>query len=151
MRRHIAVLVIAAVAAGTLIISNIGSATAMTTDLLFREENCGAKASHCRIIGSRTGTHFGDTFVFSLRLLSTTDGSAVGRDEGECVTLQRTAEGFFCDFVVHLQGGDVAVQGTIRFTSTSTVPVTGGTGAYEGASGFWRQSRQNVRLHIVTP
>jgi hypothetical protein len=153
MSRRVALLVLSVAAAGTIIIGNVvGSASAVTTDLLLKEEACGqTKASHCQIIGSPAGAHFGDGFVFSLRLLSRPGGDPVGRDEGECITLQRTAHAFYCDYVVHLEGGDVAVQGSIEFSSPSKVPVTGGTGAYEGASGFWRQSGQEVRLHIVTP
>lgn len=152
MSRRVVLLVLSVAAAGTIIIGSVvGSASAVTTDLLLKEEGCGqTKASHCEFTGSIAGTHFGDRVVFSLRLLSRPDGDTIGRDEGECITLQRASHAFYCDYIVHLEAGDVAVQGTIVIATPSDLPVTGGTGAYEGASGFWRQSGQRVRLHIVT-
>ena len=102
---------------------------------------------------ARIASSRGAEFVFSLPIVSREDGTSAGRDEGTCVFLHKASDRMFCDFTVHLGDGDVSVQGTLE-VSVEEVPilaVTGGTRAYEGASGFWRQHGQSVRLHIVTP
>ena len=74
-------------------------------------------------------------------------------EEGECITLQGATPRSYCDFVAHLDGGDVAAQGTLAsFTARPSVfAVVGGTDAYEGAAGYWHRSGRSVTLHLVIP
>jgi hypothetical protein len=125
-------------------------ASATAIDLRLTERLCGDAGSHCRMTGK---PRFGETLVFSLVLDIRPDGGRFGRDMGECTLLNKADQAYYCDFVVLLPEGDVAVQGRLAysFEETSFLPVTGGTGAYEGASGSWAQTGQDVDLHIVTP
>ena len=153
LQRIIGVSLIVVTAGAMLLVAVKDGASAATTDLLLTEMGCGAPRSHCQLVGNGTKGHFGDRFVFSVRLVSRPDGNPVGRDEGECTLLYRAAHAYYCDFMVRLDAGDVTLQGrlVIESQATSTFAVTGGTGSYEGASGYWRQTNQRVRLHIVTP
>jgi hypothetical protein len=150
VRRLVALAGVLAVGTTILAVSLGRSATAVTTDLRLRELVCGEEGAHCDVPDR---FRFGDKFVFSLPLVSRADGTRVGRDEGTCFVLHRAAGRMYCDFVAHLADGDVTVQGSLELgiDEAATLAVTGGTGAYEGASGFWRQRGQAVRLHIVTP
>ena len=67
--------------------------------------------------------------------------------------LHRAAKRYYCDFVVHLADGDVTVQGALAIDveTSSALAVTGGTGAYDGATGSWQQEGQEVALSIATP
>ena len=137
---------------GTLVVLGlVGSASAATTSLLMKERSCGERGAHCKFVGGNL-SEMGNTLVFSLPLESAHDGIALGRDEGECIVLHRAAKRYYCDFVVHLVSGDVTVQGALATVfAPSVLAVTGGTGAYEGASGTWQQDGQDVALSITTP
>ena len=39
----------------------------------------------------------------------------------------------------------------MQFDEARRIPITGGTGAYEGAMGTLRQQGRDVDLHIVVP
>jgi hypothetical protein len=146
----VVVVVIAAVVIFT--ISRGDSATAATTDLQLKELLCSDKGSHCVVSGPDDEHHAGETLAYSVRLVSSEDGRRVGVEQGTCVKLRRSSEESYCDFVAHLLNGDLTVQGTFATDgSQSFLTITGGTGAYEGASGYWRQHGQNLVLHIVTP
>ena len=94
---------------------------------------------------------FGDEFGFSVPLDSRSGDARVGREEGECITLQGATPRSYCDFVAHLDGGDVAAQGTLASITSrpSVIAVVGGTGTYEGATRYWHQSGRTVTLHLV--
>jgi hypothetical protein len=51
--------------------------------------------------------------------------------------------------VAHLKNGSEAGQGSVALSNTdeSILPITGGTGIYEGARGYWKQVGQKVVLH----
>ena len=131
-----------------------GPATADTTlNLRLKESFCGADRSYCKRLDHNPLGSFGDSLVFSLPLEYRSDGRRAGRDEGECVTLAKDSGHAYCTFVAHLRNGTVAVQGSIALSDTdvSILPITGGTGAYQGASGYWKQVGQKVVLHTESP
>lgn len=155
MKRRIAGLAACAlVAVGLVVASQASTAGAETTvKLRLKESLCGADQSHCRWLNHNPKRDFGDTLIFSVPLKSRDDGQPAGRDEGECITMNKRSSSYYCSFVAHLKGNDIAVQGrlALEFDATSVLPITGGTGVYEGASGYWQQTGQNVVVQIVTP
>jgi hypothetical protein len=87
-----------------------------------------------------TGFGLGDRFIFSEDLLKR--GKVVGSDHGECTLTRMHGEtGWFqCAVTAVFYGkGQITVQGAFRFTEDETgrfsLPVTGGSGKFTGASG----------------
>jgi len=143
-----------ALVGGGVVSLHAGPASADTTlNLRLKESFCGADRSYCKRLNHNPSGSFGDSLVFSLPLEYRSDGRRAGRDEGECVTLAKDSGRAYCTFVAHLRNGTVAVQGTVALSNTdeSVLPITGGTGAYEGASGYWKQVGQKVVLHTESP
>jgi hypothetical protein len=147
-RRIVAVASVVAIA-GVMLAQASTPVTAATTDLQLREVDCGRR-SFCHVEGR--GFRFGDEFAFNLLLVTRPGGEPAGREHGHCVFMNRASESFYCDFIVNLTDGSVAVQGSFSFSGeTIVVPIVGGTGAYESAGGYWSQTNYRVDLHIVTP
>lgn len=75
----------------------------------------------------------GDMFVFDQSLLNEAREN-IGSNSGYCV---RTLPGQFseCQWTLTMADGTITVAGREAETGTSLVPIIGGTGAYEGASG----------------
>lgn len=75
----------------------------------------------------------GDMFVFDQPLLNEAREN-IGSNSGYCV---RTLPGQFseCQWTLTMADGTITVAGREAETGTSLVPIIGGTGAYEGASG----------------
>jgi len=130
---------------------------ATTTDITFKEGVCNAPGSHCHnsfVKGDPTA--FGARIIFSLPL---TQGSTkIGREKGECVFLNRRSGQYFCDYNIRLLGGQVSVQGALPYNlnASASIPVTGGTGVYEGAYGHLTLLKDpnppmRYQLHITTP
>jgi hypothetical protein len=133
---------------GAMFVDAGASARAVTTDLVLAERSCDQDGSFC----VSQGLKMGDEHTLNLLLTTRPGGERAGREYGECVVLNRNAAALYCDFVVELVDGSVAVQGRISFThETNVLPVTGGTGAYEDAGGSWSRTGRRVDLHIVTP
>ncbi len=155
MQRRIAGLLACVMLAGGLVaVSQTSTAGAATTlDLRLKESLCSAPHSHCRKLNHNPNGSYGDALIFTVPLMNRDDGQRAGRDEGECITLHRRASSYYCSFMAHLAGSDIAVQGTLGldFETKSVLPITGGTGVYEGASGYWQQVGQKVVVHVVTP
>jgi hypothetical protein len=135
----------------------VTAASAGTSDIAFTEGICSDAGAHCKTINvPGNGIGFGTRILFSLPL--TSSGTKVGRDKGECVYLNLKSRQVYCNFVVRLSGGTVSVQGALPaiFDKAGTIPVTGGTGAYEGAYGHLTElatpsPRIHYELHVVTP
>jgi hypothetical protein len=87
------------------------------------------------------GFSVGDTVTLSNSLTDTSDGSAAGYDTVQCVVERvlnpvRESGLLQCFATVRLARGTLTVQGNLWQNNTSsTLAVTGGTGAYEGAKG----------------
>ena len=133
----------------------VGAAqAATTTDITYVEGVCGQVGGHCKNIYQRDPTGFGARIIFSLPLSSA--GNQALREKGECVFLNKRSGQYFCTYNIHLAGGYVSVQGTLPYNPgiRATIPITGGTGAYEGAYGhltLLKKLRPTYQLHIVTP
>ncbi|HZH15849.1 MAG TPA: dirigent protein [Archangium sp.] len=80
-----------------------------------------------------TGDSPGDMFVFDQPLLNEAREN-IGSNSGYCV---RTLPGQFseCQWTLTMANGTITVAGREAETGTSLVPIIGGTGAFEGASG----------------
>jgi len=86
------------------------------------------------------GLSLGDELVFHSNLLKR--GNKVGHDGGVC-TLTSLEEGavgeFQCVVTAWFENGQITGQGLIQpteeFPEHFTIPITGGSGAYEGADG----------------
>ena len=151
MRKIIGLLLVGALALPIYLTSTASAGVA--TDLELRERFCGTPGSHCKNVGSRSGSAFGDRLIFTLPLEMRADGSKVGRSQGECATLHKSSDSFFCDYNLYLGDGMISVQGTMSLDLkvARMIPITGGTGAYEGATGTLRQKGPSVDVHIVVP
>ena len=79
----------------------------------------------------------------------------IGKEEGECVNLQRASQFNYCTYNLTLQGGTVSVQGTLTYNARpGTIPITGGIDAFEGAYGYIHELNgypARYTLHIITP
>lgn len=87
-----------------------------------------------------TGFGLGDRFVFSEDLYKR--GKRVGSDHGECVlTRMQGQDGTFqCNVTAVFRKGQLTIQGAFSFSEEEeqqpfVLAVTGGTGAFKGASG----------------
>lgn len=88
------------------------------------------------------GPSLGDTFVFAERLRK--DGRPAGTSGGVCTVTEvvppYTVATFHCVATLALRRGQITLQGLVELQSEDdpgpfTVAITGGTGAYRGASG----------------
>ena len=89
------------------------------------------------------GLSIGDSFIGAITLRSS--GRIAGRAHVHCTILDRRYEGQDCDFVLVLRDGTIAASGggLDRLLPAQSPPtedadeyaITGGTGAYRGASG----------------
>jgi hypothetical protein len=128
---------------------------ATTTDITFKEGFCSDPGASCKSIDAGGGTTgFGSSLVFTIPLSAR--GKKIGIEQGECVNLQKSTQLNFCYYNLRFQDGWISVQGTLPLTTdiSRTIPVTGGTGAYEGATGWLtliKGSRSRYTAHIVTP
>ena len=163
MKRFLVMIIVAAGLAAIAIVASRASSpvsdahAATTSDITFTEGVCGQSGGHCRnhfVNGDPTG--FGARIIFSLPISSS--GSNIGREKGECVFLNKRSSQYFCTYNIRLAGGQVSVQGALPYVqnATASIPVTGGTGSYEGAYGHLTLLKiasgpVRYQLHIVTP
>jgi hypothetical protein len=132
-----------------------GPTPATTTDITFKEGFCSSPGASCKSIDAGGGTAgFGSSLVFTIPLSS--GGKTIGIEQGVCVNLQKKSQLNVCYYNLHLQGGWISVQGTLPLTTqrSRSIPITGGTGGYEGATGYLqliKGSSVGYTAHIVTP
>jgi hypothetical protein len=97
-----------------------------------------------RVLEITTESHFvntgpqqpslGDVFVFASKLMH--DGKQVGHDGGVCTITSVDNEEFQCQATAWFDAGQVTIQGLLPSAQqTFTLPLTGGSGAYQGAEG----------------
>jgi hypothetical protein len=89
------------------------------------------------------GDSLGDVLAFANPIFDASNTRQVGTDNGSCV---RTAVGvsYECSWMTSLPGGSVAVSGPFLDAGDSVLAVTGGTGAYRGATGEMRLHARNA-------
>ena len=81
------------------------------------------------------GDTIGDLIVFGNPVYDETNLDQVGVDQGSCV-LAVPGIAYECSWTLILEDGQIVVQGPINVDgSESVLAITGGTGAYNGASG----------------
>jgi len=125
-----------------------------TTDITFREGFCSSPGASCKSIDAGGGSAgFGSSLVFTIPLYS--GGKQFGIEQGECVNLKKQSELNFCTYNLHFQAGWISVQGTLPLTTkvARAIPITGGTGSYDGATGWLKiikGSFVRYTAHIVT-
>jgi allene oxide cyclase len=81
------------------------------------------------------GDSTGDLLTFHNDVYDATDTAKVGTDQGECIRIDPAAGSWECRWVTILDRGSITVEGPFYDTSSSTLAVTGGTGAYRDARG----------------
>jgi hypothetical protein len=105
-----------------------------------------AKGSEHAIDAPPNGDSAGDRFVFASTLRN---GAAMaGRMEGDCLAVDAKFEGLQCTLTAVLTDGSITLQGASlnKKLPGSTTPagdvyaITGGTGAYVGATGTMKRS-----------
>ena len=86
------------------------------------------------------GESIGDQFIFTSKLLK--GGEQVGHDGVVCTIVSLERQEAQCVATAWFSGGQITVQGLISFAEEPpALPITGGSGKYEGAEG---------ELHIRT-
>jgi hypothetical protein len=134
----IAALGAAIAAAGIAVLPASGQDQPSTRTLAFVTTE---KASDGKFIDAKpTGTSVGDGFLLSS--LMHRDGKVAGRVEGQCVLLDRTYHAQMCTITAILADGRITLQGAGLDKKLAGVggtdevyAITGGTGAYVGATG----------------
>ena len=149
-------MVVAIAGVGALAVSSVGPATGggPTRD--------GDHRHTVRVLSTTTGETFvdvgkpdesrGDSFVFRARL--TRDGNGVGHVGVACTIISVKKQESQCVRTATLRRGQIAVQGAVGRGRVFTLPITGGTGAFEAAGGTLvvRQlsgNRERLTFHIV--
>jgi hypothetical protein len=89
------------------------------------------------------GDSLGDVLAFANPIFDAKNIHKVGTDNGSCI---RTVVGvsYECSWTTSLPGGSIVVSGPFLDAGDSTLAVTGGTGAYRGASGQMRLHARNA-------
>jgi allene oxide cyclase len=77
----------------------------------------------------------GNILTFINPVFNAADTKKVGHDEGFCTRLDPKKGAWECLWTTFLKGGQITVQGPFYDKKNSTLSVTGGTDAFEGASG----------------
>lgn len=100
----------------------------------------------------RKGFSIGDYFVFSAKL--TRQGEKVGHAGAVCTFTSARREEAQCAATVKLPGGQISVQGLVPSRAVFTIPITGGTGAFEAAGGTLKvrqlsETRERLTFHII--
>ena len=86
------------------------------------------------------GESIGDQFIFTSKLLK--GGEQVGHDGVVCTIVSLKRQEAQCVATAWFSGGQITVQGLISYAEEPpALPITGGSGKYEGAEG---------ELHIRT-
>jgi hypothetical protein len=141
-RRHTIGVVGAAAAAAALLGALSGSAqsTGARTITLKENEHGADFAAVDHPPRSRSRVSLGDQFVIALPARERGGGGRSGTVSGRCSAIQAATQfaraSWQCDTVVSLPDGTVITQGIFRASDpTTTLAVTGGTGAYDGVTG----------------
>jgi allene oxide cyclase len=139
MRRKLAFVI-----AGLLVTGGVGiasfvassSATAATTLTVIEH----AVTDHVTDVG-KTGLGPGDLLTFHNPIYDSTDTTVVGSDQGSCVRITKFRENkkgsWECEWTTFLNNGadSITVETPFYDTGLGDGAITGGTGAYVGASG----------------
>ena len=106
----------------------------------------------------KQGFSVGDQFVFADDLSREKGGSVIGDDGGVCTVARLKSNDSAtvqCVVTARFSGGQIVTTGLVDESATATpppfdIPITGGSGAYEGASGFVHVDELNETDAILT-
>ena len=138
MRRKLAVAAAGLLVAGggvALIVAS-SSATAATTLTVIEH----ADSDHVTDVG-KSGLGKGDLLTFRNPIYDETDTTQVGTDQGFCIRVTKVKENqkgsWECEWTTSLDDGasSITVESPFFDTGLGVGAITGGTGAYVGASG----------------
>ena len=128
----------AALAAAVAVLPAHGQAPAATRTLTFTSTQ--SAADFKQVDAKPKGDSVGDTFIFSTTLRAA--GKLAGRMEGDCLAIDARYEALDCSLVAILADGQLTARGAGLDKPIPGVggtkeeyAITGGTGAYVGASG----------------
>ncbi|MDI1482760.1 dirigent protein [Polyangium sp. y55x31] len=76
----------------------------------------------------------GDILTFANPVFDKANANQVGTDQGYCLRTE-VGKSWECEWTVFLADGQISVAGPFFDTEESELAITGGTGAYEQASG----------------
>jgi hypothetical protein len=95
------------------------------------------------------GFSLGDEFVFSAKLLK--GGDQVGHSGVVCTLTSLEREESQCQATAWFQDGQITAQGLVAGEpETIVLPITGGSGKYEGAEGEAHGRRLSGTKEIIT-
>jgi allene oxide cyclase len=86
----------------------------------------------------------GNLLTWHNKIYDEANKNQVGRDAGYCVRIV-AHKSWECAWTTFLQGGSIAVQGPFSDNGGTVLAITGGTGAYAGASGFMKLEYHNKK------
>jgi allene oxide cyclase len=136
MRKRLALLAAAAFAGSVVVAAFVMSTAATAATTLTVIEH--ATSDHVTDIG-KTGDSKGDLLTFSNAVYDQTDTNVVGSDQGSCIRISPKAGSWECQWTTILTNGNssssITVESPFYDTAPSVGAVTGGTGAFAGASG----------------
>jgi allene oxide cyclase len=137
MRKGRALLTLAAF--GSVLVAALVTSTAATAaNTLTVIEH--AVSDHLTDVG-RSGLGPGDLLTFRNPIYDSTNATQVGTDQGSCIRITRFRDNqkgsWECEWTTFLNGGadSITVESPYYDTGLGTGAITGGTGAYLGASG----------------
>jgi hypothetical protein len=138
MRKRLALLTAAALMASVVVAALVMSTSATAATTLTVIEH--TVSDHVTDVG-KAGLGPGDLLTFHNPIYDSTDTTQVGRDQGSCIRITRFKENkkgsWECQWTTFLNNGadSITVETPFYDTGLGTGAITGGTGAYVGASG----------------
>ncbi len=100
------------------------------------------------------GISAGDIFVFASKSFSQENNARVGTSHGVCVATLGGKDfaqaSFYCTGTFVLKDGDIAWAWAGKQGRVATLAITGGTGAYEGASGTVKNEDRSDNTSLET-
>jgi hypothetical protein len=82
----------------------------------------------------------GDLLTFHNKLYDATNTDQIGRNQGQCVSIDPANGVWECNYTNFLADGHIDVQGPFIDGRRTTISVVGGTGRYKDVSGIQRLS-----------
>ena len=135
MRRKLTLVVAGLlVVGGGAIASLVASSSATAATTLTVTEHYG-RSTYVDL--GKPGYSRGDLSTFHNTINDEADATRVGSDQGTCTVISTKRHSWECVFTVFVEGGDSSITIASPFydLKDSVGAVTGGTGAYSGASG----------------
>lgn len=86
----------------------------------------------------------GNVLTWHNRIYDAANKHQVGRDAGYCIRIV-AGKSWECSWTTFLQSGSISVQGPFSDTGSTVLAITGGTGAYAGASGTMELRYRNKK------